>query len=62
MLEKLKRLQLYANENWEGMNDTKKHKLMNSVFEIALRNEEANDSAFELMSDLYEKIYKESAE
>lgn len=62
MLERLKRLQLYANENWEGMNDTKKYKLMNSVFEIALRNEEANDSAFELMSSLYEKVYKESAE
>lgn len=62
MLEKLKRLQLYANENWERMNDTQKRKLMNSVFEIALGNEEANGLAFELMSSLYEKLYKEEAE
>lgn len=62
MEEKLKRLKLYANENWEGMNDTQKQKLINQVFEIAIINEEANDSAFELMSSLYEKIFKENAE
>lgn len=62
MLEKIKRLQQRANDNWDEMNDSQKQSLMNVVFEIAINKEKANDSAFGLMSDMYDRLKKESAE
>lgn len=62
MLAKLEDLQRKANANWHEMNDAQKQELMNHVFKIAITREKANESAFDLMSDLYDRLKKESAE
>ncbi|GEQ32185.1 hypothetical protein B795N_00670 [Marinilactibacillus psychrotolerans] len=62
MLAKLEELQRRANASWDEMTDSQKQELMNHIFKIAINKEKANDSVFDLMSDIYDRLKKESAE
>lgn len=62
MIERLIDLQLKMNERWSEMTDTQQQDFMNKVFEIAITNEKANDSAFKLMSDIYDQLKEENVE
>lgn len=62
MLAQLEELQRKANANWDEMTDSQKQELMNRIFKIAISNENSNDLAFGLISDMYDRLKEEDAE